>query len=148
MRSFLRLRGRCGGSQRLQLVRISRRQVHQYRPIRLRLGFGRRYFRRRLRRLSGFWLGLVVAVTEQALQKARRRFIQLIDNSHVPTGRLYGQYGMALIAVLAVISIESEAVLRYTDRTAQALHQTSRYAQGVLAAPRADEQPTPPEDDR
>ena len=54
---------------------------------------------------------------------------------------------MALIAVLAVISIESEAVLRYTDRTAQALHQTSRYAQGVLTAPRADDaQPPTPED--
>jgi len=36
---------------------------------------------------------------EQCLQKARRRFLQLIDNSDIPTGRLYGQYGMALIAV-------------------------------------------------
>jgi len=35
----------------------------------------------------------------QNMEKARRRFIQLIDNSHVPTGRLYGQYGMALIAL-------------------------------------------------
>lgn len=48
---------------------------------------------------------------EQALQKARRRFIQLIDNSHVPTGRLYGQYGMALIAVRENLTSEARRQL-------------------------------------
>ncbi|WP_410217612.1 monovalent cation/H+ antiporter subunit D, partial [Paracoccus sp. (in: a-proteobacteria)] len=43
---------------------------------------------------------------------------------------------LALIAVLSVMSVKSEVVLRYTSATAQALHDPSRYAYGVFAAPR------------
>lgn len=33
-----------------------------------------------------------------AIDKARARFIRIAENEHVPTGRLYGEYGLALIA--------------------------------------------------
>ncbi|KQV49635.1 SIR2 family protein [Massilia sp. Root335] len=32
------------------------------------------------------------------IDKARQRFTRLAENEHVPTGRLYGEYGLALIA--------------------------------------------------
>lgn len=53
---------------------------------------------------------------DQSLQKARRRFIQLIDNSHVPTGRLYGQYGMALIAVRENLTSEARRQLQQVQK--------------------------------
>lgn len=46
---------------------------------------------------------------------------------------------LALVAVLAVMSLQAEAVLRYTGHTAEALLDTAHYARGVLAAPRTGE---------
>jgi tetratricopeptide (TPR) repeat protein len=53
---------------------------------------------------------------EAALEKARRRFTQLIDNSHVPTGRLYGQYGMALIAARENLTGEARRQLQQIQK--------------------------------
>lgn len=53
---------------------------------------------------------------EKSLEKARRRFIQLIDNSHVPTGRLYGQYGMALIAVRENLTSQARRQLQQIQK--------------------------------
>lgn len=44
---------------------------------------------------------------------------------------------IALIAVLGVMTVKSEVTLRYTQGTAQALHETASYAYGVFATPRA-----------
>lgn len=44
---------------------------------------------------------------------------------------------LALIAVLALMSVKTEAVLRYTGSTVDALNDSSRYAYGVFSAPRA-----------
>jgi len=50
------------------------------------------------------------------VEKARRRFTQLIDNSHVPTGRLYGQYGMALIALRENLTGEARRQLQQIQK--------------------------------
>ncbi|MBK4216039.1 monovalent cation/H+ antiporter subunit D [Paracoccus caeni] len=44
---------------------------------------------------------------------------------------------IALISVLGLMTVKSEVTLRYTQGTAQDLHQTASYAYGVFATPRA-----------
>jgi tetratricopeptide (TPR) repeat protein len=51
-----------------------------------------------------------------ALETARRRFSKLVDNSHVPTGRLYGQYGMALIAARENLTGEARRQLQQIQK--------------------------------
>jgi tetratricopeptide (TPR) repeat protein len=53
---------------------------------------------------------------KDAMETARRRFTQLIDNSHVATGRLYGQYGMALIAARENLTEEARRQLQQLQR--------------------------------
>ena len=52
---------------------------------------------------------------------------------------------IALLAVLAAMSVKAEAMLRYTGSTSTALHHTAHYAYGVFTAPRAADQPSPGE---
>jgi tetratricopeptide (TPR) repeat protein len=53
---------------------------------------------------------------KDSMEKARRRFTQLIDNSHIPTGRLYGQYGMALIAARENLTGEARRQLQQIQK--------------------------------
>jgi hypothetical protein len=53
---------------------------------------------------------------KDSMEKARRRFTQLIDNSHVATGRLYGQYGMALIAARENLTGEARRQLQQIQK--------------------------------
>lgn len=53
---------------------------------------------------------------KESMEKARRRFTQLIDNNHVATGRLYGQYGMALIAVRENLTGEARRQLQQIQK--------------------------------
>ncbi|WP_295046422.1 monovalent cation/H+ antiporter subunit D [uncultured Paracoccus sp.] len=48
---------------------------------------------------------------------------------------------IALLVVLSLISFRAEAMLRYTSGTAHALHDTTAYAYGVFATPRAADRP-------
>lgn len=53
---------------------------------------------------------------------------------------------IVLLAALTVMSIKSEAVLRYTAGTSAALHETAGYAYGVFATPRTADRPDSEED--
>lgn len=58
------------------------------------------------------------------------------DESSSPVMALEIAPVLALIAILGVMAVKSEAVLRYTSGTAQALNDPARYAYGVFTAPR------------
>ena len=53
---------------------------------------------------------------------------------------------IALLMILGTISFKAEVMLRYTNGTAHALHDTAAYAYGVFATPRAADRPAEDEE--
>jgi hypothetical protein len=52
------------------------------------------------------------AHAKEAINGAKQRFSRLAENEHVPTGRLYGEYGLALITSRENSSAEARRQLK------------------------------------